>query len=224
MRVFDRILAALALGLLSPLLLVAAVGVRLSSPGPVFYRATRVGRGGAPFRMYKFRTMQMASGPVSPITATHDARVFAFGRLLRQLKIDELPQLWNILRGEMAIIGPRPEDPLIVQQDYHGLALETLRVLPGLSSPGTLYATILGDDILDTDRPAEAYRDRLLSMKLALDVVYVRRASVAYDLRLIGRTLWVVICRTLGRRRFPRPPEMMEALGLSQLIAPPAAS
>jgi lipopolysaccharide/colanic/teichoic acid biosynthesis glycosyltransferase len=169
--------------------------------------------------MYKFRTMHVVQQSASPITATHDPRIFAFGRLLRALKIDELPQLWNILRGDMAIIGPRPEDPQFVERDYRGVAMETLRVRPGLSSPGTLYAYVQGDAILDSERPADAYRDRLLPIKLALDVAYVRHASAGYDLQLILRTLWMVGCRVLGRRTFPDPPEMAEAIGLSRLLA-----
>src|SRR5438445_11425118 len=119
--------ALLVLLLLAPLLAVIVVGIRLSSKGPVFYRARRVGLHGKLFTMYKFRTMDVAGTTLaSAITATHDPRVFPFGRLLRRYKIDELPQLFNILKGDMSFVGPRPEDPGIVQQYYAAPDLETL--------------------------------------------------------------------------------------------------
>src|SRR5260370_33124650 len=110
----DLILSSVALICLSPLFLLVAAGIRLSSPGPILYRAKRVGIGGRIFTMYKFRTMHVNRGSAgSCITAQNDSRVFAFGSWLRYLKIDELPQLVNILRGEMSIVGPPPEDPKI---------------------------------------------------------------------------------------------------------------
>src|SRR6266566_8562668 len=110
-RLFDIVVAAFALVLFSPLLLIAAVGIRLSSRGPVLYRAQRVGRDGKLFTMHKFRTMRVEQGPgSSPITGPNDSRVYRFGSLLRRLKIDELPQLYDVLRGTMSLVGPRPED------------------------------------------------------------------------------------------------------------------
>jgi lipopolysaccharide/colanic/teichoic acid biosynthesis glycosyltransferase len=221
-RLADRVLAAGALVVLSPVMLVAALGIKLSSRGPVFYRAVRVGRDRRVFAMYKFRTMRVRATRDSPITGRGDPRVFAFGVALRRLKIDELPQLWNIVRGEMAIIGPRPEDPAFVDECYRPVDLETLRAFPGLASPGSIYNYTHGEAMLDGASPSDEYAQRLLPIKLALDVVYVRHASRTYDLRIIGRTLWVIACRTFGRRRFPDPPEMAEARRLSHL-APPLA-
>src|SRR5437660_1880399 len=126
-RLIDLILSSVALICLSPLFLLIAAGIRLSSPGPILYCAKRVGIGGKIFTMYKFRTMHVNHGPAgSCITAQNDARVFTFGAWLRRLKIDELPQLVNILRREMAIVGPRPEDPKIVEAHYTTDHLETL--------------------------------------------------------------------------------------------------
>ena len=220
-RLFDVVLAGIALVLALPVLLVAAAGIRLSSPGPVLYRAVRVGRGGRPFVMYKLRTMHSTPREAgSAITARGDARVFPFGAWLRRFKLDELPQLFNVLRGEMAVVGPRPEDPKFVADCYTPRMRETLTVTPGLASPGSLYSTTHGDAWLSAEQPERDYVEKLLPLKLALDLVYVRRASLAYDLAVLGRTAGVLAARALGRRRFPIPPEMDEA---RRLLAPAEA-
>jgi lipopolysaccharide/colanic/teichoic acid biosynthesis glycosyltransferase len=141
----------------------------------------------------------------------HDDRVSAIGRLLRRTKIDELPQLFNVLRGEMAIVGPRPEDPAIVQQHYSSRDLETLGVRPGLASPGSIYQYQSGDKLLTGDDPETRYVDKLLKTKLALDRVYLRHASMRRDLAIIGRTLWAIGAVAVGRRKFNPPPEMAAA-------------
>jgi lipopolysaccharide/colanic/teichoic acid biosynthesis glycosyltransferase len=221
-RLLDLVLAAVALVVTAPLLAAAAIGIRLSSRGPVVYRAERVGKNRRPFIMYKLRTMHLRRrSDTSRITGADDPRVFPFGAWLRALKIDELPQLWNVLRGEMALVGPRPEDPAIVTQQYSALGLETLAVRPGLASPGSIYSSTHGAELLRGSDPEAAYAARLLPLKLALDVVYVRRASVWYDARIVGRTLWVIVATLAGRRRFADPAEMAEARRL--LAERPAA-
>jgi lipopolysaccharide/colanic/teichoic acid biosynthesis glycosyltransferase len=191
-RKFEIVLAAVALLLAAPLMLVVAIGVWLSDPGPVFYLADRAGVRGVIFRMYKFRTMRIASNPGSRISETRDPRVFAFGRLLRRLKLDELPQLLNIIRGEMAFVGPRPEDPWFVEHVYTKADRETLETPPGLTSPGTLYYFTHAEQFPnDTDTEA-SYISGPLKIKLALDLAYVSKASAAYDLRLVIETVWVL--------------------------------
>jgi len=223
-RLFDILLTALALLACLPILIVAALGIRLSSPGPVLYRATRAGRRGRLFVMYKLRTMEMRSGGElvadSVVTAHRDPRIFPFGALLRRSKVDELPQLFNILRGDMAVVGPRPEDPKVVAQYYTPEQWETLDVAPGLTSPGALYSTTHGETWLSAQDAERDYFVHLLPLKLALDRVYVRRASLAYDLGVIVRTALVVLSRSFGRRRFPEPPEMSEA---RRLLVPAVA-
>src|SRR5437763_3900118 len=153
-RLFDMLVSAAALAVLSPVILLAAVGVRLSSRGPAFYRARRAGRGGVPFTMLKLRTMHVDQGPApSAITGVKDPRVFPFGALLRRLKIDELPQFWDVLRGQMSLVGPRPEDPRIVRDHYAAEHYETLRVRPGLTSPSSLYGYTHGDPFLAGEDP-----------------------------------------------------------------------
>ena len=209
-RLCDRALAAAALIALAPLLAAAAIGIKCSSRGPVLYRARRAGRAGVIFTLFKFRTMHASTEAEGRITAPADARVFPLGRWLRACKVDELPQLVNVLLGDMAVIGPRPEDPDIVRTAYGEDGWATLAVAPGLASPGSIYNYTHGDAYLsgDADR---AYVERLLPVKLALDRVYVERASLAYDARLIVRTLFVLAARMLGRRRFAEPPEMSHA-------------
>jgi lipopolysaccharide/colanic/teichoic acid biosynthesis glycosyltransferase len=212
-RLFDVALTALALVACVPILLIAALGIRLSSPGPVLYCATRAGRRGRLFTMYKLRTMETRPPSLagSVITAARDPRVFPFGALLRRVKLDELPQLFNVLRGDMAVVGPRPEDPKVVAQHYTPEQWETLDVPPGLTSPGALYGTTHLEARL-SERDAERdYFEHVLPVKLALDRVYIRRASLGYDLRIIARTAAVVAGRALGRRHFADPPEMEAA-------------
>ena len=220
-RLFDVVFATLALALSLPILLIAAVGIRLSSRGSILFRAVRAGRRGRLFTMYKLRTMDTRPSPLadSVITAARDSRVFPFGALLRRAKIDELPQLFNVLRGDMAVVGPRPEDPKVVAQHYSPEQWETLDVAPGLTSPGALYSTTHGETWL-SERDAERdYFERLMPLKLALDRVYIRRASFLYDLDLIAHTAAVVVSRAFGRRQFPDPPEMEAA---RQLLAVPS--
>jgi lipopolysaccharide/colanic/teichoic acid biosynthesis glycosyltransferase len=212
-RLFDIALTALALAVCVPILLVAALGIRLSSRGPVLYRAVRAGRRGRLFTMYKLRTMETRPSLLadSVITAARDPRVFPFGALLRRAKLDELPQLFNVLRGDMAVVGPRPEDPKVVAQYYTPEQWETLDVAPGLTSPGALYSTTHGETWLSEQDAERDYLEHLLPLKLALDRVYIRRASLGYDLRVIARTAAVVAGRALGRRHFADPPEMNAA-------------
>src|SRR2546423_6950927 len=210
-RLFDICCATVALVLTSPVLAIAAIAIKLCDPGPVFYRARRVGFLGREFTMLKLRTMRMADGEGPVITALHDDRVSAIGRFLRRTKIDELPQLYNILRGDMSIVGPRPEDPDIVRQHYSSEDLETLGVRPGLASPGSIYQYQSGDTMLTGDDPEGRYVDTLLKTKLALDRVYMRRATLRNDLAIIGRTLWTIGAVASGRRKFQPPPEMTAA-------------
>jgi lipopolysaccharide/colanic/teichoic acid biosynthesis glycosyltransferase len=156
--------------------------------------------------------MHMHASTGGPITAGDDARVFRFGRFLRATKIDELPQLVNVILGDMALVGPRPEAPEIVRRYYRAADLDTLRVRPGLTSPGTLYyythceATLQGGDI------TQAYVQRILPLKLELDRRYILNATLGSNVRLLLRTVGVIVAHTLGKRRFPEPPEMLKSV------------
>jgi lipopolysaccharide/colanic/teichoic acid biosynthesis glycosyltransferase len=209
-RLFDVVGAALALIVVAPLLGLAAIGIKLTDPkGPVLFRARRVGYLGREFTMLKLRTMKAGDG--ARITGLRDHRVTAIGRILRKTKIDELPQLFNVLRGDMAIVGPRPEDPTIVRQHYSSTDLETLGVRPGLASPGSIYQYTAGDKLLTGSDPESRYVDQLLKTKLALDRVYIRRASFRRDLAIVGRTLLTIGAIAIGKKKFGPPPEMSAA-------------
>ena len=213
-RLFDIVCAAVALVVTAPLIGIAAIGIKLTDHGPVFYRARRVGYLGREFTMFKLRTMryeedESAAGAV--ITGHGDERITGIGKFLRRSKIDELPQLFNVLRGDMAIVGPRPEDPAIVLEHYSTGDLETLGVRPGLASPGSIYQFTSGDKLLTGNDPEARYVDKLLKTKLALDRVYLRHASLRRDMQVIGRTLWAIGAVAAGRRKFAPPPEMTAA-------------
>jgi lipopolysaccharide/colanic/teichoic acid biosynthesis glycosyltransferase len=171
------------------LLVVAALGIKLSDGGPILHRARRAGYAGAAFTMYKLRTMRLTEGEGSRVTGGGDGRVFAWGRLLRRLKLDELPQLANVARGDMAIVGPRPEDITLVEREYDPWMRRTLEVLPGLTSPGSLdYYAAESELPADSATAERRYLRELLPRKLALDLVYVEHRSTLYDLQLVLRT------------------------------------
>jgi lipopolysaccharide/colanic/teichoic acid biosynthesis glycosyltransferase len=147
----------------------------------------------------------------SVITGANDSRIFFVGKVLRALKIDELPQLWDVLLGKMSVVGPRPEDPQIVEKFYDKNGWETLEVAPGLASPGSIYNYTHGDNYLDDNDPEGAYVKGLLPIKLALEQVYVRRQSFGYDMVIIWRTVVTIIQIATGKKQFSDPPEMPEA-------------
>lgn len=204
-RVWDVVCSAVALLVLSPVLLAAAVGIRWSSPGPVFYRAQRVGRSGRPFVMYKLRTMHCRLSAGSSITAANDPRVFPLGRLLRALKIDELPQLLNVLRGDMAIVGPRPEAVDIVQQHYTPEYWRSLDVRPGLTSPGSICYYRTGEQLLADGEAETFYVQRLLPAKMQADLQYLQRATFWTDLGVILQTAAVLLQKVAGGTRASEP-------------------
>jgi len=197
-RLSDVIVAASALVLLSPILVMAAIGIKILSPGRIFYRAVRVGRDGETFEMFKFRTMHHASLG-SAITSRGDERIFPAGRLLRKLKIDELPQFWNVLMGDMSIVGPRPEDPKIVHGHYSGWMLETLEVRPGITGIGAIFYYSEGEHMIDDIDPEGSYVSRLLPPKLALERAYMERQDLGQDMRCMVLTAIAIVAAGIGR-------------------------
>jgi lipopolysaccharide/colanic/teichoic acid biosynthesis glycosyltransferase len=177
-RFVDILIAAIALVVLSPFLLLAALAIKLGSRGPVFYRQRRVGRDDREFEMWKLRTMVQGSDPVGVGTVVYrdDPRVTASGRFLRRTSLDEVPNLVNVLRGEMAIVGPRPTIPAQVD-DYTPFQRRRHEVLPGITG----WAQVQG-------RAGIAWEERI-----ELDVEYVDRRSAALDVRILLKTLWLVI-------------------------------
>jgi len=193
-RVFDVALATAALVLLFPLFAIAAAAVHLDSPGPVFFRQTRVGMGGRPFRIFKFRSMKVHdSKDAALVTVDGDDRVTRVGRFLRKTKLDELPQLFNVLRGEMSIIGPRPEVPEYVEKYPQESRAMVLAVRPGLSDFASIKFRDESKLLAARDDPMHYYEKTLLPAKLRYARFYVRRAGIMLDSLLIIWTLLAVL-------------------------------
>lgn len=194
-RLVDVLVSLVALVVLAPLLAVLAILVRLDSPGPVLFRQQRVGRHFRPFAIVKLRTMVPdAAGRGAAITAGGDSRVTRVGRVLRAAKLDELPQFWNVLKGDMSIVGPRPEVPRYVEQfrtDFE----EILRVRPGITDLASVVYRHEEDVLARAADPEAAYVAEVLPAKLELARDYVRRRSLRLDLAIIGRTVLALFDR-----------------------------
>jgi lipopolysaccharide/colanic/teichoic acid biosynthesis glycosyltransferase len=187
-RGFDVIVSGALLLLLAPLVAALALLVVTSSRGPALHRAARVGRGGHEFTMYKFRTMRAGAASAGPaITGRDDPRITSFGRALRSTRLDELPQLWNVLRGDMSLVGPRPEDPRFVA-NYSPADLEVLSVRPGITG-STQLAHRDEEQRLPADDPEAAYVRDILPRKIAMDLAYVRGRSFVGDVLILIRTV-----------------------------------
>jgi len=194
-RVFDFVVSAFGIVVLFPLLILTALLVKLDSPGPVLFKQQRMGTGFRPFWIYKFRTMRKSLEQGPNITIGNDPRITGIGRLLRQTKIDELPQLINILRGEMSFVGPRPELPQYVQL-YRNEYQQILTVRPGLTDLASLKYRDEAALLANAENPEEEYVKRVLPDKITLARDYIQRASFFFDLRLILKTILQLV---LGR-------------------------
>ncbi len=193
-RAADLLLSGLGGLAVTPLLLLIAVAVRLESRGSVLFRQVRVGRNEVPFRIVKFRTMVVDAERIGPkISGSKDPRVTGVGAVLRATKMDELPQLWNVLTGEMTLVGPRAEVPEMIRY-YTPEEREILKVKPGLTGPGQIYFTTDQASELDAVSDVEAHYVRhQLHPKLALDLLYLRRRNLWTDLGVIVRTMGVLV-------------------------------
>ena len=196
-RAFDLVVAALLLILLSPPMLAIAVWIKLDSPGPVFFRQQRVGRHGVPFRIHKFRTMRADAGG-GALTVGRDPRITRAGAWLRPRRLDELPQLIDVLQGTMSLVGPRPEVPEYVAHYPAALREQALSVRPGITSLGTLEFLDEAEQLARAADPEREYVDVILPRKLRLAADYAARSSLRGDLRVLGRTLRRLVS---GRRR-----------------------
>jgi len=188
-RVFDVVAAAAGLLLIAPLLAVVPLLIRLDSAGPVIFRQTRIGRGFRPFTIYKFRTMTAAGRPGGPITVSGDPRITRVGRWLRASKIDELPQLFNVLLGDMSLVGPRPEVPEYVDI-FRDRYARLLQVRPGITDPASLRYRNESALLAGAADPEVEYRQRILPDKLRLSIEYAERATLKTDIALIFQTLF----------------------------------
>ena len=194
-RAFDVLAAGAGLLVLAPLFAVVAVAIAATSPGPVFFRQERVGRGGAPFRIFKFRSMRVDAEAVGgQLTVGGDPRVTRVGALRRATKIDELPQLINVLRGEMALVGPRPEVPRYVAL-YTPAQRRVLDVRPGITDPASIRYRDESAALARAADPERAYVDEVMPHKLAINLAYLERRTLASDVGVILATLWRLVRR-----------------------------
>lgn len=194
-RVFDFICALIGIIGTSPFWIIAIVGILVSDWGPIFYTAHRIGKGNKPFKMYKFRSMRVAKAANEASLRPDEDRIFPFGHFIRKVKIDELPQLLNILNGTMSVIGPRP-----VAQDQFDLFRTgkwnlAAEVPVGLSGPAALYDFIYGDQFTDE----KEYMEKVFETRRELEYVYVKKASIFYDLKMIVYTVICILYALVGK-------------------------
>ncbi len=203
-RCFDLLFTILFLIVFSPVYLLAYIIIKIVSPGPAIYKAKRVGKGGKLFNCYKFRSMRVDSGKVRLTTLENDDRIFPFGKFIRKAKIDEMPQVVNILKGEMSVVGPRPEDQENADKVYVGEYKHIMDVKPGLTSTASLYDYTHGE-LFDDE---ESYEKVFLPKKLKLELYYVNNQSFWYDILLVLKTAWLIILKTCGKKDFEEPAEL----------------
>lgn len=191
-RSFDLILASMGLLILAPFLAILGLLIKVESIGPVFYRGVRTGLGGEIFRIFKFRTMVVNAEHLGgSSTAENDKRITRLGSLLRKYKLDELPQLINVLAGDMSFVGPRPEVPFYTDM-YSPAEERILTVRPGITDLATLWNPDEGALLADEPDPDKAYLEKIRPTKIKLQLEYVKTASMTTDLKIIFATLGVV--------------------------------
>jgi lipopolysaccharide/colanic/teichoic acid biosynthesis glycosyltransferase len=195
-RAFDLAISVPAVVVLGPAMLLIAIAIRIGSPGPAIFRQSRIGRDGAPFTILKFRTMRTAPDEDRTVMGgSVDPRTTRFGGLLRRTKLDELPQFVNVIRGEMAVVGPRAEIPEFVAA-YTDAQREVLRILPGITGPAQLVDPTRFEPLLNgAEDPNRVYLEQILGPRLELDLEYVRTRSLLGDIRIVGQTIALILGR-----------------------------
>ena len=197
--------SAVGLTLLIPLFIVIAIAIWVDDGGPVFYRQTRIGRMGRPFEIDKFRSMRPAiAGTQSNLTVAGDPRVTRVGAFLRRTKIDELPQLFNVLLGEMSLVGPRPETPDLIAHYTPTQRAIMLSVRPGMTDYASLLFRDEGVILARASDPARLYNERIMPLKYELCVRYLGEMGPSTDLRIIFATVWGVAFRSAWIRHLDR--------------------
>lgn len=198
-RALDLILSLVGLFFFSPLLLAIPMLIKREDRGPILYRGVRVGRYGKPFRIFKFRTMVVDAEKLGGAsTADDDLRITRIGKFLRQYKLDELPQLINVIKGEMSIVGPRPEVPQYVEM-FTGEEKAILSVRPGITDWATLWNPDEGAVLAGSPDPERLYVEKIRPEKIRLQLEYVRRRSIWIDLTIILQTLAAITLRSKPR-------------------------
>ena len=188
-RALDILAAAAGLIILWPVFGLVACCIKLTSRGPVLYRQVRIGKDGRPFQILKFRSMRMQPSTEDlKITVAGDSRVTPVGKFIRRYKVDELPQLWNVIRGHMSLVGPRPEVPLYIEE-YTPEQRTVLSVRPGITDPASLAYRHEEGILAGQDDPEQFYRKKILPDKLALNRAYLEEITLQNDIRIIVKTI-----------------------------------
>ena len=199
-RGLDILISGLAIICSSPFWIITIIGIEVSDPGPIFYKANRIGKDNKEFKMYKFRSMRVLRNPKEGSEASlrpETDRIFPWGRIIRKLKLDELPQFLNIFLGDMSIVGPRPvakDQMSIFRVGRYDKAKE---VKPGITGPAALYDYIYGDKFEESN--IEEYMEKVLPTRRKLEVVYVEKESFLFDLWIFFETAWCVMCSLVGK-------------------------
>ena len=194
-RPFDIILSSLGLLLLSPLFAIVAIWIKLDSKGPIFYRQVRVGRYNQDFRIFKFRSMRVGSDKGSLVTiGGRDPRITTSGYFIRKFKIDELPQLINVLIGDMSLVGPRPEVRHYVNY-WTPEQMHVLDVRPGITDPASIKFRNENELLEKAENPEKYYIEVIMQEKIRLYLEYVNQHNLFYDLKIIFQTFWAIIAK-----------------------------
>ena len=190
---FDTFFAFLGTIILSPLFLILAILIKLDSKGPVFYRSIRIGKNEKPFKVYKFRTMVVNADKIGgPSTAENDPRLTKIGKFLRKWKLDELPQLFNIIKGEMSLVGPRPEVPEYARL-YKGKEKVVFSVRPGITDFASLWNSHEENILKGSPDPEKTYLEKIRPKKVDLQMKYIKEKSFLTDIKIIFKTIKKII-------------------------------
>ena len=192
MRLFDFVISLVGILILSPLIIITVLLIKLNSPGPILFIQDRVGRNSCIFRLYKFRSMvNNAEKMGTSVTTGKDPRITKFGRILRKTKLDELPQLWNVLKGDMSFVGPRPDVPEIVN-NYTPEMKRILDVRPGITSNATLHLRNEEELLSLAKDHDKAYEEIFVPAKVKLAMEHVNRKSFLFDFGILLKTVWAL--------------------------------
>lgn len=199
-RFMDIVLSFLAIICSSPFWIVAIIGIVISDPGPIFYKANRIGKDNKEFSMYKFRSMRVLKEPKKGAEASlrpETDRIFPWGKVIRKLKLDELPQFLNILFGDMSIVGPRPVAKDQMDLFRFGKYNEAKKVKPGITGPAALYDYVYGDQFEEEN--VDEYMKKVYPTRRELEYVYVKKQGVLFDIWVFFETAWCVLCSLVGK-------------------------
>jgi lipopolysaccharide/colanic/teichoic acid biosynthesis glycosyltransferase len=194
-RIFDVATSIIGLIVLLPLFIIIAILIKLNDKGPIFYKQKRIGQNFKPFELLKFRTMVVNADKIGPaVTKDGDPRITKIGKFLRKTKLDELPQLWNVIRGDMSIVGPRPEVEKYIQY-YEDDYKEILKVRPGITDYATIKFRNEEEILSKYDNTESAYIKYVLPEKIKLYKTYIKEISFLTDLKIIFWTLWRIVSK-----------------------------